>query len=100
MKQQIRIFLLVLGLILTFFVGLFLWLRSAMGQDYLTQKTAKYLSQKIKSKVTIGKIRFDLPNWFLLEDIYIQDLQKDTLLQVKKLILPWMLRKFGIKIFI
>ncbi len=84
MKQQIRIFLLVLGLILTFFVGLFLWLQSAVGQDYLTQKTAKYLSQKIKSKVTIGKIRFDLPNWFLLEDIYIQDLQKDTLLQVKK----------------
>ncbi len=85
MKHPKRLFLLILGLMLAFFGGVFVWLQSPKGQDFVTSQVSNYLSQKIKSKALIGKIRFDFPNWFLLENVYVQDLQKDTLFYADKI---------------
>ncbi len=49
-------------------------------QAYLTGKATGYLSGKIKTKVTINKITMAFPKMLSIEELYIEDRQKDTLL--------------------
>ncbi|MES2680920.1 MAG: translocation/assembly module TamB domain-containing protein [Bacteroidota bacterium] len=49
-------------------------------QTYLTGKATGYLSEKIKSKVTLRKITVAFPKMLALEELYVEGRQKDTLL--------------------
>ncbi|AFK01878.1 protein of unknown function DUF490 [Emticicia oligotrophica DSM 17448] len=67
--------------------GIFLYLQSPTGQDFLTKEIVSYLRNKLQTKVEIGKVRFDIPDWISLENVYIEDLSKDTLVSGKRLYL-------------
>ena len=71
--------------ILLLFGGLYIFLESPTGQDFLTKQVVSYLRKKLNTKIEVGKVRFQIPNWISLENVYIQDLQKDTLIAGKKL---------------
>jgi translocation and assembly module TamB len=49
-------------------------------QRFLTHKAESYLQQKLKTKVKIGEINLVFPKSIYLGDIYIESLEKDTLL--------------------
>ena len=49
-------------------------------QRYLTGKVTAYISKKINSTVTLGKINIAFPKDIALTDLYVEDLHKDTLL--------------------
>ncbi|WP_291722357.1 translocation/assembly module TamB domain-containing protein [Bernardetia sp.] len=66
----------VLGLVLLIFVLLFL----PPVQNFLTNKAEDFLSKKLTTKVEINKIRLSLPLGVTINGLYIEDLQKDTLL--------------------
>ena len=85
MKRLLRIIgYLLLGIFLLL-GGLFIFLESSTGQDFLTKQVVSYLRTKLNTKVEIEKIRFHLPDWISLENVYIQDRQKDTLIAGKKI---------------
>ncbi|MEZ4884148.1 MAG: translocation/assembly module TamB domain-containing protein [Chitinophagales bacterium] len=77
-----------LYLILTFLVIfgiLVLLLQQPSFQTWTTKKVTNYLSQKLDTRVEIGRVDIDFFKKIVLEDIYIEDLQKDTLLYAGKL---------------
>ena len=54
-------------------------------QTFLGHKAAAYLSNKWNTKVEIGGLDIQFFKKVVLEDVYIQDLHKDTLLYAKKI---------------
>jgi hypothetical protein len=71
------------------FIGLFLLLIIALQipaiQNYAKDKTVAYLQDKIKTKVTINKVKIGFPKDVILEGVYFEDQKKDTLLAGKKI---------------
>ena len=54
-------------------------------QRYSKDKIVAYLVGKIKTKVSIKKVKIDFPKDIVLEGVYFEDQKKDTLLVGKKL---------------
>jgi hypothetical protein len=74
----------VFGIIL-FIILLYFVLQSTAVQNWLIQKVTAYLSDALQTKVEIRHINFELFDNLVLEGLYIQDLQGDTLLYAEKL---------------
>lgn len=51
-------------------------------QNFIVQSVTHELSTRLKSKVTVGKIEYKLFNSVKLNDLYVQDLERDTLIYV------------------
>lgn len=49
-------------------------------QNFLVRQATQTLSSKLKTKVSIGNIRIDFLNHLLIENLYVEDRAKDTLL--------------------
>ncbi|WP_147277035.1 translocation/assembly module TamB domain-containing protein [Runella aurantiaca] len=78
-------------IVLLVFIGLLLvlgtaivWLQTGSGQDWLTRRVVSYLRQKLQTRVEIAQVRFQLPDWIELQNIYLEDKQRDTLLMGKR----------------
>ncbi|MGB3947085.1 MAG: translocation/assembly module TamB domain-containing protein [Bacteroidia bacterium] len=52
---------------------------------FLAKRGAAFLSEKLHTKVEIGSVDIEFFKKIILEDVYIEDLHKDTLLYAKKL---------------
>lgn len=85
MKRLLHIIVWVLVGISLLLGGIFMYLQSPTGQDFLTKEIVSYLRKKLNTKVEVEKVRFDIPDWLSLENIYIEDQHKDTLILGKSL---------------
>jgi hypothetical protein len=65
--------------------GIFTYLQSPTGQDFLTKEIVSYLRKKLNTKVEVEKVKFDIPDWLSIENVYIEDQHKDTLILGKSL---------------
>ena len=54
-------------------------------QNFVAQKTANYLESTWGTRVDIGKFTTDWRNGFVLKDVYVEDLQQDTLWHAERL---------------
>ncbi|MCF2486578.1 translocation/assembly module TamB domain-containing protein [Dyadobacter sp. CY347] len=85
MKKALKVFAIVILAILIL-VGVLIWgIQTPFGQNFLTNQANSYLRKKLKTKVNIEKVRFDVPDWILLEGVYFEDEQGDTLVAGKRL---------------
>jgi hypothetical protein len=85
MKKALKVFAIVILTILIL-VGVLIWgIQTPFGQNFLTNQANSYLRKKLKTKVNIEKVRFDVPDWILLEGVYFEDEQGDTLIAGKRL---------------
>jgi hypothetical protein len=64
-----------------------------MVQNRLTNILENYLQEKIKTKVSIGSIRLDLPESLVLEGLYIENPHQDTFLSLGELSINFKLNK-------
>lgn len=87
MKRLLHIIVWVLVGISLLIGGIVIYIQSPTGQDFLTKEIVSYLRKKLNTKVEIQKVRFDFPDWISLENIYIEDLKKDTLISGKRIYL-------------
>jgi len=60
-------------------------LQYSVIQNFIAQNVVTELSNKLRSKVTLGNVEYKLFNSITINDLYVQDLQHDTLLYVNKL---------------
>jgi hypothetical protein len=81
--KQILIFLLSVIAALLLFINLLL--NFPPIQTWLAHRAASYVSAKLHAKVQIGKVNFEFLKKMVLQDIYIEDLHKDTLFFAKSL---------------
>lgn len=75
-----KILLKVVLFIILFIVIVFLLILTPPVQKFLTGKAENFLENKLKTKVEIGGISIGLPRRVSLNNIYVEDRTKDTLL--------------------
>ncbi len=63
----------------------YLLLHSNTVQNYIINKITKTISEELSTKVEIDHIDFELFNKIVLEKVYVEDLQNDTLLFIDEL---------------
>ena len=85
MKKALKVLAIIILTVLIL-VGVLIWgLQTPFGQNFLTTQANSYLRKKLKTKVNIEKVRFDVPDWILLEGVYFEDQAGDTLVAGKRL---------------
>lgn len=70
--------------ILFLLVILFALLNNSKVQNFVADAVTKQLSEKLNTKVEVGTVKYKLFNTFSLSDLYVEDLNKDTLLYVNE----------------
>ena len=75
-----RVFIKIVIGILAFLILVILLIQAPPIQNFARKKVVAFLENKLKTEVSIGKINIGIPNKILLENIYLEDRQKDTLL--------------------
>ncbi|SET90165.1 translocation/assembly module TamB domain-containing protein [Hymenobacter actinosclerus] len=70
------------GLILLIVVGLFFYVQTPSGQDFVANQAQKYLRDKLQTDVRIGKFRSDFRNTISFDDVFLADQKGDTLVSV------------------
>jgi translocation and assembly module TamB len=85
MKKVLKVLAVILLTILIL-IGVLIWgIQTPAGQNFLTDQANSYLRKKLKTKLNIEKVRFDVPDWIMLEGVYFADQKGDTLLYGKRL---------------
>lgn len=85
MKKTGRIIFIVLGSLLLLNVILLLALNTSYVQTRIVEKVTKSLSEKTGSEISIGNIQLDIFDGLFLKDVYLEDLNSDTLAYVGNL---------------
>ncbi|AQG80558.1 translocation/assembly module TamB domain-containing protein [Spirosoma montaniterrae] len=79
-KLLLRIFLGLLALVLLLAGFAVLVATTPWGQQFVTKRVNSYLAQKLQSPFRIGAIRYKIPDYIELEDVFFKTPQGDTLL--------------------
>lgn len=80
-----RIFLYILGSILLLVVLIVILIQLPPVQNFARKKVQTYMTNKLQTRFEIGHINIGFPKMVVLEDVYIEDRQKDTLLSGGKI---------------
>lgn len=80
LKKVLRLFAKVVIVILLLIVLIFILVQTPPVQNFARKKIEGYLEGKLKTRVDIGKLYIGFPNTVSLQNVYIEDRQKDTLL--------------------
>lgn len=85
LKRLVRIVIKTVLSLLLFLIVVFLLILTPPVQNFLRKKAVNYLEKKLDTRVVIGSIYIGLSKKVVVEDIYIEDRQKDTLLSAGSL---------------
>ncbi|MFT5885572.1 MAG: translocation and assembly module TamB [Arcticibacterium sp.] len=81
MAKLLKVILAVIGSFVLFLIALFWYLNGESGQRFLTNKVNDYLKTKIETPFSIGAIRYSIPDYISLGDIYIEDQSQKSILE-------------------
>ncbi|AWI26260.1 translocation/assembly module TamB domain-containing protein [Flavobacterium pallidum] len=84
-RKTLKILAWTIGSILGLFLLVVLLIQIPYVQQRIKDKAVTYLEGKIHTPVKIGRIEIGLPKYVILEDVYIESQQKDTLLAGEKI---------------
>src|ERR1043166_5235743 len=79
-KQAGRIVAKIVLFTILFLLIIILLIQTGPVQNFLRKKTVAWLEKRLQTRVAIGRIYIGLPKHIVLENIYLGDRQKDTLL--------------------
>ncbi|WP_010520430.1 translocation/assembly module TamB domain-containing protein [Aquimarina agarivorans] len=75
----------IFGAILVLLLCVILFIRSSSGQNIIVNKTVNFLKEKTQTEIAISKLYVTFGGNILLEDFYVEDRKKDTLVFSEKL---------------
>ncbi|WP_293907318.1 AsmA family protein, partial [Sphingobacterium sp. UBA5670] len=84
-RIALKTILWIIGGIIALFILIVFLLRLPSIQNYIAGKVTHYVEGKIGTPVKIGYINIDFPKKLVLEDIYLEDQSKDTLVAGKRI---------------
>lgn len=85
LRKSIKVILWIIGSIIGLFLLIVLLLQIPAVQNFIKDKAVTYLEEKIKTDVNIGRIEIGLPKKVILEGVYFESREGDTLLAGDKL---------------
>lgn len=80
MRKVGKIVLLAFVVLLLVLGTAIVWLQTGSGQDWLTRRVVSYLRNKLQTRVEVAHVRFQLPDWIELQNVYLEDTHRDTLI--------------------
>ncbi|WP_036194888.1 translocation/assembly module TamB domain-containing protein [Maribacter antarcticus] len=83
--KWLRVVARVVGVLLLLFIVLVLFVRSPWGQQLIVSELTGYVSSKTNTKVEIDRLFITFSGNLFLEGLYLEDIEKDTLLYAKSL---------------
>jgi translocation and assembly module TamB len=72
-------------ILLLIMAGLMLFINSSAGQKFVQKQLVSFLGNKIDTPYRIGSIKYRIPDWVVIEDIYFEDQQRDTLVMANSI---------------
>ncbi|HRO76016.1 MAG TPA: hypothetical protein PLP27_07720, partial [Crocinitomicaceae bacterium] len=60
-------------------------IRAPYVQTLIAQKVTDYLSTQLERKISIGRVDFLFYNKLILDDVYVDDVNRDTLASIKQI---------------
>ncbi|OYU80683.1 MAG: hypothetical protein CFE23_08145 [Flavobacterium sp. BFFFF1] len=84
-RKTLKILAWTIGSLIGLFLLLVLLIQIPYVQQRIKDKAVSYLEGKIHTPVRIGRIEIGLPKYIILEDVYLESQQRDTLLSGKKI---------------
>ncbi len=84
-KKMARMLLYILCFVLFIIIAITIFLNTNYGKKIVKNKAQAYLQDRIKTKFVIGSIDYSFPKSVEIKNLYIEDLQKDTLLYGERL---------------
>ena len=84
-RKILKVLAYVVGAIIALLLIVVILLNTQFGQDIVRRQAIKFLKEKTNTEISLGNLRIKYPNEFLLEDLFILDLKKDTLLYAGRL---------------
>jgi hypothetical protein len=85
LRISAKIFLWVIGIFLILFSCIWIVLKVPRVQNYLVKKVTSYVQTKTHTRVELKYIDIGFPKSILLQGIFLEDQQHDTLLSLKEL---------------
>lgn len=85
LRKTAKIFLIIIGSLLGLVILIALLIQTAPVQNFARKKVQSYMSSKLDTRFEIGKIAIGFPKMVVLENVYVEDRQKDTLLSGGKI---------------
>ncbi|MEQ1797764.1 MAG: hypothetical protein ABL872_07420, partial [Lacibacter sp.] len=80
LKKTGKALLYILVCVLVLVCLVFIFINIPAGKRFIKNKAQSYLQDKLKTRVVIGSINYSLPNSVEINNIYVEDRKKDTLL--------------------
>lgn len=84
-KKILKYTLITIVSLLLVLIGFIFSLRIPSVQNFVKDKLVVFLEKKIQTKVSLDRVYIDFPNSLVLENLYLQGQEVDTLLAVKSL---------------
>lgn len=80
LKKIGRILLRTILIIIFLVIALLILIQTPPVQNFIVKKATAYLEKKLKTRVEIGRLYIGFPKNIVIENIYLEDRKKDTLL--------------------
>ena len=81
-----KVSLYLLGFLLLLLIGGIFFVNTNQGKRVIRDKAQSYLQSKLKTKLNIGSLDYQFPNWVEIDHVYLEDQLQDTLLSGKVMI--------------
>lgn len=75
-----RIFMWIVASVIFLIILVFILIQTSFVQNFARKKVVTYLEHKLKTKISIGNLDIDFPTALSLQNVFIEDQSKDTLL--------------------
>ena len=85
--KVLRVLAWIIGILILLILVIFIAIQIPIVQNFAKDKAVSYLEGKVKTKVVINHFEMGFPKKFVLEGVYLENQQKDTLLYGKKIAL-------------
>ncbi|MGR3810894.1 translocation/assembly module TamB domain-containing protein [Jiulongibacter sp. NS-SX5] len=79
MNKFLRIIGWILAVIIVTMLALAFYIQSGAGQRTVQNQLNKFVGNKLSTPFRVGEVKYSIPDWVILRDVYVEDLQKDTL---------------------
>ncbi|MEO6915485.1 MAG: hypothetical protein ABI151_07325, partial [Chitinophagaceae bacterium] len=84
-KRIARILLRTVLIVVLLLITLLVLIQTPPVQNFIVKKATGYLENKLHTRVEIGRLYIGFPKDIVIENIYLQDQSKDTLIYGKKI---------------
>lgn len=81
-KKSTKIVVTIVAVIVLIMASVPILLQNSKIQNYIADKVVKELSSRLKSKVSVGDVNYRFFNTIKISDLYVEDLENDTLLHI------------------